>query len=478
MNILHIPENLNLATLINSNNKIPGLTVDKIAFVCDSIYNSIYASSGDKMNYKKESSSFVRLNSKILEHYLGSEYYKSIILWMKNNGIIEVDDSYQSGVRSKGYRFSDTYKYSKIQTWQIQKISFSQKRPLEYFKEQKFPEILKRLSRFYQNLTIDVEVANRINNALYGDVKTTFDNNKLLSNERLIQNFNELTYHSQDDFGYRVHNKITKLPKAFRGSVTYMGQPMAQTDISNSQLFFSIFLFDQKNWELNKSNKHIWNGIGIREYPSPSLPSFMFSDFHKKQSRKGFEIDKFIDLATTGEIYSFLAEKLIDSGFVLPKSYDTVKDYVKKVLIAQICGDRLSIENQRPYIFSDAMTSLDRQARLNPDKTLKNKHLYLGKNKILLDIFENGFPYISELFNYLKKHDYADLSKIMQRIESTAVIEHGCKSILRKLGSIPIFTLHDCIVTTAQHIEIVNEIFIVAISEYMGYTPKTKITYW
>ena len=45
-------------------------------------------------------------------------------------------------------------------------------------------------------------------------------------------------------------------------------------------------------------------------------------------------------------------------------------------------------------------------------------------------------------------------------------------------SNIPIFTLHDCIVTTSGNEMLIEQVMKSSIREFLGYSPKTETKYW
>ncbi|MFC2118073.1 hypothetical protein ACFLSY_05485, partial [Bacteroidota bacterium] len=88
--------------------------------------------------------------------------------------------------------------------------------------------------------------------------------------------------------------------------------------------------------------------------------------------------------------------------------------------------------------------------------------------KLLYSLIPNVFA----IFNQFKKKDYKTLPVLLQRIESYLIIDLITKSIPK---SIPIYTIHDSILTTEVHVKYVKEKLIWDIQKYTGLLPNVKI---
>jgi hypothetical protein len=108
----------------------------------------------------------------------------------------------------------------------------------------------------------------------------------------------------------------------------------------------------------------------------------------------------------------------------------------------------------------------------------KHKGLYIGQNSRVWECFRVIFPDEVKLFELTKKANYKDLCMLLQRIEATAILGYVCKRILNEHPDVPIFTLHDCLVTTAGNEQVIWDAMQKGISEFMGYAPNLKIKSW
>lgn len=90
--------------LIEKHPRCAGLNNDKVYYVCNAIYSESAKLDPATLQHSfKKDKYFVPLRSKILEQFLGTIYYRNILIWMCNAGIIETDNSWDSGIVSRGY---------------------------------------------------------------------------------------------------------------------------------------------------------------------------------------------------------------------------------------------------------------------------------------------------------------------------------------------------------------------------------------
>jgi hypothetical protein len=493
MEKLKTPENLDLEELErNCPTNFAGYNRDKIRWVCNAIYQNSNNLNPETLTHVfKKDKYFVPLHTDIVSNFLGPSYYKNILQWMIDAGIIESDNSYQSGVVSIGYRFCEKYRLRLPKMHPVKKFTMSNKLKNIFTEQTKIcSRTIKKLSKGYEYLELDCDFADIINASLHGE--GMFIDEKGLgviehSDERKrLRYLNDLitidlyrgnlsAYYKQDNFGNRLHTPITRLPRRYRSLVRYNGLKLAQTDLSNSQLFFSLCLLDEKYWKQTKANKFIWDGVSIRS--SLDFFSIMSLKSYVSPCDSGFQDTLFFKLVTSGTIYDYYLEKMAKVEEFFADNITDKRGYIKKLLISQVNGDEYSMGG-RPLIFSSTPDSKGRNNRLSEEKQRSSMWLYSSKKGQLWDAFKEDHPTIASVYKHLKAYDYADLAKVLQRIESHAILEVSCKRILKELGDIPLFPLHDCLVTTVDLIKDVDLILKESLKEYVGVSPNTEIKLW
>jgi hypothetical protein len=67
------------------------------------------------------------------------------------------------------------------------------------------------------------------------------------------------------------------------------------------------------------------------------------------------------------------------------------------------------------------------------------------------------------------------LALLLQNIEAEAVLDLATKNIHKYDKNIPMFTIHDSIMTIKEHVETVKRIFEESLLKFTGFTPKLNI---
>lgn len=93
--------------------------------------------------------------------------------------------------------------------------------------------------------------------------------------------------------------------------------------------------------------------------------------------------------------------------------------------------------------------------------------------------FKMNFLPIYELIELTKKDDHTALSCLLQSIESEIILHRCCKRIWEEGNhQVPVFTIHDSIATTVEHVEYVKRIMEEELSRAIGVSPILSIEHW
>jgi hypothetical protein len=482
MDFARIPENLNLTEIVKGNpTKMPGFKMDKVYVVCELIYlASLKLHDVTFKHPQKTKRWYVPLHNKILEHYLGSRTCKPMLLWMQTSGIIDCDESYENQIVSTGYRFSKSYRNSMYVFQKIEDFVLSQKKRYQYKSNQS--KTVRQLTKWYDKLTIDYNEALAVVNTIYQkevsaaaakankkkrEKLIAVANQRRRCNQIILDIFKTRDFpHTVDKHGKRLHTVITRLPKYLRPYVKYDGKDLVQVDISNSFLYFAIVLHWRSTWMRNKNTSYFWDGLILPKSPISLYNSIMSCNTSESQTCIEESQEEFRKLASRGEFYSYFVDKLSEEKWFHPS--ESIRDRIKRVktlLLAQVNA------NSQPHDIVDFSNP-------NLGNFVNHTKVYDGRNESLWELFKNEFPVMAQVFHDLKAWDYKNVAYLLQRIESYGIIEVVCRKILSHLKSTPIFSLHDCIVTTKEHAFWVRKIIYDQLELFVGLVPTVETTMW
>lgn len=468
---LYIPENLNFQQLKKQYpTRIKG---DHLLYICHSIIMAKIYNDEDTLAEKRKG--YVPLSATKLKAIIRD--YKPCIDYLIDAGVILCDQSYEAGVISKGYAFTEEYtgvKYACITASDyILRRNLHNKmytaREQRSKRKRKYNHLVKWLKA--EGLQIDSSGAYRwieeheaqelckINEE-YKTRKAREAHKKLLIDtcegyKVIVDQIKQghFTW-SVDETGYRFHTILTRMKKELRQFLSYEGQKMVAVDISCSQPYLSLILLQKSFWKTEKKPKSLTVGkvYDIKDKTTrinESLYTIMFPESSKTLYSKDFQDDDFFTtLVTQGELYNYMKEIL-----PLPKGED------------QICMNEGEIKaNIKRRVLH--ILYCDEGNPYNRSPTAD------------LPVFQRAFPEVARIFSLIKSGDYKLLPALLQRIESKLVLDIICKRISKEKPDLPIFTIHDSIVTVEGYEFYTKDIMTETLAEFVGYLPNLKIEHW
>lgn len=336
-------------------------------YFCSTIAQSSF------LDKRYEDHEFVPINYKTMVSKISRTKYPDIKNDLINWEIIEVNESYQEGVSSKGFKLNPPYdqnlKRRKIKDELInQKLNDRSKRSIE--------KVL-QMSLAYQYLAekntyirINYEAAADFNLDCY--FKPEEKKSRFESNFYSINAFKDKEYRFKvDDFGNRIHTNLTNLKSDLRGFLTVDRMPLGQVDIKNSQpLFFYLHIRDL------------------------DLIPFSEKELYKQ-------------LVEDGEFYEFFMQKL---GIPLEQRGD-----VKHKILAALFFD-LFREEESKYVkvFREEFPSIVEYI----ERIRKEDHKHLAR---ILQRAESGFVIEKVVTRYIEK--YGEYSEFISTIHDSIVVK-------------------------------------------------------
>jgi hypothetical protein len=481
MRHLSIPANLNIQQLISRHpvDGIAGFHREKVYYICHCIIQGMSYLNADTFTHAHKWEPYVvPRHSKLLKKVIGSQY-SQIVNWMMKAGIIKCDGSWSKTIVSQGYRLTDHYLGAGTRWVSIKSNILLKKVRCGAGTEKKYyfvPQIATRLEKWFdaKKLTVEVtgatEEINRTERAAITEagedtekiIRATVNANIA---RNIVTSLHRGNYHTnQDAFGYRFHSPLTRLSRDLRKYVTYEGKTLVEVDMTGSQLFLSTYLLNYRHWKIhgicNNSyylNK-VWDGIGIHNSKDIRSTIMCLKDAETLFGQ-GLQDHPFFRFSVSGFksthdgiVYEDLLEEL-DSYEFFPANYTLTqkRDKVKRILLQQLFGDPNNPEHEP---------------------------LYMGNNRLIWDCFKSLYPEIVSLFDRIRERGCKDLCKLLQRLESVAIQGYVCKWLQEHHPGLPIFTLHDCLITIAGQEHIILEAMRTGIRQFMGYAPKMKSKSW
>jgi len=356
------------------------------------------------------------LNSQELKKSIGNDYIH-YIQYLIDAGIIE-RSYYLPGITSYGYKMAninhDFIHHKKIQITDKTLINRINKlNDVQYVVSTNVKKNYKSLKKWF-NTNLTAEIPEDLQH----------------HHKYKLDNINKNRYRMTiDEFGKRMHTNLTNLPTDLRQYLRYDGQSLVEIDIKNSQFYMAIKLLMT---HIQSTNSEIFNILNNIEAQGDKISCISEVDEFK-------DIAKYINDVTTGRFYESLAEDFkTKHGFVIDR------DNAKKLML----------------------------------RVMFSKPNYHDSFKT---VFTERYPVVAEIFNQkkrvnkLKKDKYKGLAQSLQRIESGLILRSICKN--EALIDVPIFTVHDSIMTTPDNVELVTNTMISILTNEIKFSPMLSTKY-
>lgn len=382
----------------------------------------------------------VPLNAEVLRKKIRN--YNQYLDYAVKTGILVTDNSYTPGEKSRGFRYSDQY-LDKVEADIIIKYSLVRK---ERNEKRIDPHAQKKYSYLTKWFDDDLEIDQT---GAFGFIETTLAGEENIGkynyNYCRIHMLNDHEYYmSVDGAGQRFHSNLTSFNSDLRNFISYSGEELVSIDIKNSQPFMSTILFSPEFYDSETKNS---SRVSLDDiYSDPIVPgSYKFFPspmLYKLLDKSGNQdVTHYIELVTNGLLYEYLAEEINDELGIEFHSRKALKETVLKDMFTG---------NQ--YIG---------QPEAGPKR-----------------VFRDRFPTVYMILACIKRGDKPSLPKLLQRIESHIVLDRICKRIASERPHLPIFTIHDSVITTEGNEDFVYSIMMEELTKGIGNKPTLKIEYW
>lgn len=404
--------------------------------------------------------------------------YRGVLDWLEENGVLESKEGYLKGIESRGHRFTDAYRKSGHNIRTISHEGVKKKLIEEeeaWMKGQR--EHLQRLLHlsiwFHPKSTLDIDVK-AADHFLQMYRKTLLSRAKDSKEEELDEAVSDyvesvmsrakndvirLLRRDPKDLVYvkgRLYSPLTSMMKPLRHFLRYKGEPLVALDIKTSQPLHLLLFFKQEFWEhkepwsLYKLEPKLYEKIEREVKETTSSLFFMYtkrgpvpsSKTDNQYFRPRPASSDFVELIRDGDLYQELSDKF--------------RDGYKDKSGSSPFATRSSAKGATFHMmYFDPSVGYSRAA--GP-----------------FGAFAEEFPREAALMGFLKKRFYKDLPRLLHKVEGYFLLERVCKEIADANPEIPLFTIHDSILTTEKHLAEVKKIAEAVYTEVFGFTPHLK----
>lgn len=501
-NKLLIPESIDLEALIENGGfrEIPNFHPDKLAYI---LFLVDYVASLSPTNIME--GGYTSLNAERLQDVLGRQYHQYLDR-LQLAGVIDIDKHFIVGEKNRGYRYTEPYKKdfarvfetSSLFSKHIRAMFSTQKRELDGYEhltkwfnpklQVNNPELVMEFCKLRYSYVTSIRASENYNRWLslfdggetsyfefkkFAEASWVYDRKLQFSTHQLQMGWYPL---SVDDTSFRFHSNLTRLKSELRNALTYDGKQLVSLDIKNSQPYFSLVLLQDHFWYGDPTYmdpnffKKLRTGEPILTTPPPNTREIpfniaRFSKIHsllttnksstpdtdtctalitlQKSSQfiDSQDIKLYNELVSSGKLYEYIAKYWQENGMEVPEDRQALKAGVFQTM------------------FTDN--------RFSGQEEAKPKRL-----------FKAMFPMVVTLFETLKRQDSTILPILLQTIESHLILKVITKRISKEHPRLPIFTIHDSIITTVGSEDYVLSVMEEELEKAVGVKPSIKKEYY
>lgn len=450
-NFWEIPSSVDIEVFLKKYSPAFTYKIDHFYYIID------YLSRGMDQEDLDSNAGFINLNAAKLQKV--NHDYKRYLDHLLKHRFILTDMKYIVGKKSYGFKLNASKNHNAtVQQTKIIDTVLKKKKKLDLKEHQ---DKLARTSEEYSHLTkwfndklkIDVEGAKEKIEELFpkqtGSIRGTVKGKPSRWAKRykgiysIHKMANQEFYYSVDENVGRFHSNLTNIKKELRNYITYDGQKLVNVDIKSAQPLFSTLLFNPNFYQEKTEHINLFNfskSLKLINYSfiNKSHSSCIIMLVKMLQDAKIDDFAKYIKLAKSDKFYQKISRTLYPS-----RSFD--KKEVKIMF----------------YVIFFSSNRFIGQVRAK------------GKRD-----FKAVFPKVYEVFKIIKKYNHRALAHILQRIESTIMIQNVAKRIALEKPDLPIFTIHDSISTTVGNEEYVTKVIQEEIHQLTGLNAFLGLEYW
>ena len=428
------------SALGNDELEIKGYKKDRLFLLISNVYEATINKAADGLTGVDYSFGAV-----VLKELIGNNY-REYADYLVDRGIITIDESYVAGEYCMNYSISPSYitkpDWYTVTQYPIKKAI--RRNEMRRKSKKSYPH----LEKWFDGLRMDTENAEKFIELYYSVKKEHPELRDYNAIEEAYKNPDCQEIHAVnnvanykmgnylfkvDKSGRRMHTQLTATNKLLRNFLTYNDQPLVSIDLKNSQPFLLMAVLDKDRW-VKKSKKYFSFYINNNKITNNILIT-MWTKYDETQYSKEFTAYK--NLAASGDLYEF---------------------FMRRIHLTEDIKNTLSL---RDYVKTKIMHSF-----FSPNRT------NCGEVKRILG---SEFPFVTKLMVDIKRRDYVQFSLLLQRIESYLILDIICKRISKERPDLPIFTIHDSIVTTDGNQDYISSIIKDEMMMHIGGEPKLSI---
>jgi len=384
---------------------------------------------------------FIPLKAKYLKKRIHN--YKVHIDYLLQQGVIETDGRYIPGCKSKGYRFTETYRTRAVPIvltkYTLQK-SINTRGGYDRNMRARYDYFYKWIDR---RLKIDYpEAAAFLEERYVEDLDKGVPNALARFNSRML-NLAKLHagefYFRVDKTGGRLHTNLTVLKKELRWYLSFDGKELIAVDISCSQPTLSLVLLDPRFYEDSE-------GTFASIYKIyPALAKILPIEKIKREVIAFQDRFEAYRNAVYSDLYEYMKPYLVSEAEILTLKKEELRKKLKEPTYMVLYSDNRFIG----------------QNGAEPKRQ-----------------FRELFPEVYKIFSMYKSKGNAALPVLLQKLETELVLNRAAKKFSKLYPGCPLFSVHDALAVESSHADACTEILKQEALDFCGLNLKLKPEVW
>lgn len=465
---------------------------------------------------------FVPMNAQLLQRLCGRQYHL-YLSYLVSTGIFETDNIYISGkkspgnAKSRGYRLAEYFsayslKAKNINDKKLKKNLLTDFR-LKIIIDPVYAHLVKWLG-LESPLTIDYPAAlhyiesKRDYLLAHPELRDEkhiigFKNGKL-EKQTIIKDpvtqyqyafinvqtiYQHAIYSLVDPSVGRLHTPLTNIKSELRNFMKHNNETLVSIDLKNSQPYLCNIFLKREFWSSQVSeNRQNSTQISVSSINRMSdNNNYYFSNITHKYNNNIINNKSLLELNNTNNKNTYNNINLSTSVIILVEICKVIEQEVfntnfeqaesEFALYRQLTGDG------EFYPFLQRVMSGKLGDAFKDKKAVKEMIfiVFFTANRYQppqKKMFKELFPVLTKIFSIIKKRGKELLPRLLQSIEAYLFLKVITKEIAEKYPKIPLYTIHDSIVTTKEHVPVIRQVMHDILLMFVGVVPTLEEEEW
>lgn len=443
-----------LEAFFNEHDSVRKLKIDNALYIVGLITE---LESNHRNQSEEEFDNYIPLDSQLLKKVISK--YNTYLELLVDEEFLDKKNYSTDKRRSNSFKIKD--KYLESTEWQSYELTnpillknFDEKGLSEHHKvkweqvEQQRPHLI----RFF-----DYDFRMETDKAYQAAMEKSGDNDRSFRTSlQIITEFRKKIWKASIsiDGDNRLHTNLTRCPKAIRQFISYDGESVVGCDIKSSQPFFLAVLVTA----IVKKDKSLLEKIKATKILNNEVIDQLFS-----LELDVDELRRYANEILNGDIYLSLAEHI---EF---KYNEDGKPY-RDVYNSKGIRKRGEFKPRR---------SVPYKSERDLVKQVFMEILYSSPDTRIPEatVFRKQYPSIHKIVTCLHDNN-VKFSYLLQYIEAYILLDEVAFRFSKEFPDIPIWSIHDSLVTTEQHKETLKDFIVKEIKSITGLKPKVEYEDW